>query len=290
MKLKIANLLALPLLMAGMAFADTGTDGTVVYPYASDAFKIYNEGGVDGHNGWDGQNWIPANMLTLKVSAGTSIYLTHKVSNWLNVPNIGDALTDEGYYDMGEGKYGYVIAQHVADDKVIPTTKADGKTIDIHYANGETKDITYVNPNPPYEYPSQFDSVTTKGYLLGNFYEDTEIFFVMTPVDFNTKTVVGEVNSYDPVNDPDGEKSYESILASRQINLSKYNGDHFGNVVVDFGTTPIIEGTNTSHEFVIASVAAPPPSGQPLPGMLLCGMLCFGTATAASKMRKRSSK
>ena len=253
MRIKSTNLFAMVLLTGIMSFATTES---AFYPYASSAFNIYDSAGAPI------QDWIPAQMITLNVSAGSTVYLTNYVSSWFgDMPNLGDADYAAGY-DMSANKYGYVFAQK--------DTEGNVSTLgDIHWADGSTKEITYQNPDGP-------QTRTTTGYLLDTFENDAEIFFVMTPNGY-TETV----NSYDPVNDQDDDPAVESILASRQINTV----DLAGNVRVNFGTVD-----DVGHEFVIGSEATPPTTGQPLPGMLLCGLLSLGTASAASRLRKRSRK
>ena len=225
--------------------------------------SLYDKAGAPLTAAW--QFWEPAKMITLNVKGGTTVFLTNYVSNWYgDMPNLGDDDYAAGY-DMSAGQYGYVYAQKDADGKVTPVG-------DIHYANGETIEVTYKNPTGP-------ETRTTTGYLLDNFTEDAEIFFVMTPRGYEDETN-NEVNSFGPVNDPDGPVPYESILASRQINTT----DQTAAVRVNFGTTD-----GVGHEFLIGYVAEPPSAGQPLPGALFSGLLIFGMASV-SRLRKKTRK
>ncbi len=245
-----------------MSFATEAATDSTFYPYTGSAYGIYS--GVVEKNG---QFWYPSNMITLSVSANSAVYLTNYTSSWYGeAPNLGDSDYAAGY-DMSANKYGYVYAKIDEDGKASPVG-------DVHWADGETIEVTYKNPTGP-------QTRTTTGYLLGTFKNNAEIFFVMTPNGYEET-----VNSYDPVNDPDG-LGYESILASRQVNTE----DQSVLVRVNFGT---VDGVG--HEFVVGSIALPPDgggdlvTGQPLPSMLLCGLLSLGTLTATKRLRKRSRK
>ena len=252
MKIKNLKLIAVVLLAGVLAHAE----GAAFYPYSIGGFNAY-----DG-SGSPVQNWIPAQMITLNVQAGSAVYLTNYVSAWYgDMPSLGDSGYAAGY-DMSANKYGYVYAQKDADGKAVPVGE-------VHWSDGATKDITYQNPNGP-------QTRTTTGYLLDTFYDDAEIFFVMSPNGYDET-----VNGYEPVNDTDGDPAVYSILDSRQINTV----DLAGNVRVNFGT---VDGVG--HEFVVGYEEAPPAggmSGPPLPGLMLCGLLSIGTVAAASRLRRR---
>ena len=253
------------LVVCGMVFASESN----FVQFTLDDFNTYDSAGGPT------QEWTSAQMVTLSVSAGSTVYLTNYVSQFKvslydpgKIPNLGDDTYAAGY-DMSVGAYGYMIAQKTADGKV--TT--DGI---VHPGTGETKDITYYDPNSTYT-QEQIDkglgTQTTTGYKLGTFDEDTEIFFVMTPNGYNSK-----INSYLPVNDPNNDSPVTSILASRQINTT----DLAGNIRVNFGT---VDGIG--HEFVIGYEAAPPSSsGQPLPGVLSTIVVACCSIACAKKMKK----
>ena len=247
--MKSKKLLIMLLLACGMVFA---ADSEIKQFLPSD-FNTYDSAGIPT------QDWIPAQMVTLKVKAGSTVYLSNYISTWYGeIKDLGDSTLAEGY-NMSAYKYGYVYAEMDSNGNLQPIG-------DVHYANGQTKDVTYQNPDGP-------QTKTTTGYLLGTFDQDAEIFFVMTPNGYDT-----EINSYYPVNDPDDDPPVTSILASRQINTR----DLAGNVRVNFGT---VDGVG--HEFVIGYEATPSTSGQPLPGVLLSALISMGTVTA---LRKRSRK
>ena len=257
--MKMHKFMALALVLGAAVFGHSinhGTESLDYYTYSS-----YNA--YDPITGGPVQEWIPAQMITLSVQAGSTVYLTNYVSSWYGISDLGDSNYAAGY-DMSANKYGYVFAKTNADGTVVPVGE-------VHYASGAQANVTYENPTGP-------QSVTTIGYLLDKFDEDAEIFFVMTPNGYDK-----EINSFEPVNDPDNDPPVISIIASRQVNTV----DMAGSVRVNFGTEDGI-----GHEFVVGYEATRPTplTGQPLPGMMLCGMLCLGTVSVAFKMCKRSRK
>lgn len=212
------------------------------------------------------QDWIPAQMITLNVKAGTSVYLSMYTRSWYeDMPNLGDSDYAAGY-NMSAGNYGYIYAERDSEGNVRPVGS-------IHYGNGATKDLTIQNPTGP-------QTQTLTGYYLDTFDQDAEIFLMMTPNGYDSP-----VNSYDPVNDPKNDPPYTSILASRQINTV----DAAGATRVNFGTTDLV-----GHEFTIgyeASANPPqPPSGQPLPGVLTSCLVGLAATGLAARRRKQSRK
>ena len=205
------------------------------------------------------QNWESARMITLNVEADTSVYITNYVSSWYGIPDLNDADYDAGY-DMSPERYGYIYAVRTADG-----VAAVG---DFIPSNGETVSVTYRNPDGP-------QTLTTEGYLLDTFSRDAEIFLVMTPRGYEE-----QVNSMEPVNDPNGDPAVFSVLVSRQANYL----DLANNVRVNFGLDDSI-----GHEFVLGYVDVPPSAGQPLPGMLFSGLLVFGMG-AAKRIRRTAKR
>lgn len=209
------------------------------------------------------QNWFSAEMISLKVKGGSTVYITNYISNFdkvydLDDVNYVDVAGMKPGFDMSADKYGYMVA----------TTDGNGNVTsvsDVYYGQGHTKDFTFTGPDGR--------SVTTAGYLLGTFDEDTEIFFAMTPVSNGDPATL--VDSYELVN-------VGGYLVSRQNNTV----DQLGQIRVNFGTTD-----DVGHEFVLGYTAKEDaPSGQPLPGVLATALICMGTSTIASRMRKRSRK
>lgn len=267
--MKSKKLFMMLLIVCGMVFASESN----FVQFTLDDFNTYDS------TGGPIQDWVPAQMITLNIAAGSTVYLTNYVSQFKvslydpgAIPNLGDSNYAAGY-DMSAGAYGYMVAKRGEDGKV--TT--DGT---IHWGTGEKKDITYYDPNSTYseeQIAQGLGTQTTTGYKLGTFDEDTEIFFVMTPNGYDKK-----INSYLPVNDPDNNPPVTSILASRQINTV----DLAGNIRVNFGT---VDGV--AHEFVIGSEATPStPSGQPLPGVLTSCLVALGATGIAARRRKHSKK
>ena len=267
--MKSKKLFMMLLIVCGMIFASESN----FVQFTLDDFNTYDS------TGGPIQDWVPAQMITLNIAAGSTVYLTNYVSQFKVslydpgvIPNLGDSNYEAGY-DMSAGAYGYMVAKRGEDGKV--TT--DGT---IHWGTGEKKDITYYDPNSTYteeQIAQGLGTQTTTGYKLGTFEEDTEIFFVMTPNGYDKK-----INSYLPVNDPDNNPPVTSILASRQINTV----DLAGNIRVNFGT---VDGV--AHEFVIGSEATPStPSGQPLPGVLTSCLVALGATGIAARRRKHSKK
>lgn len=126
----------------------------------------------------------------------------------------------------------------------------------LHLSKGETTQVTYSKDG---------HSVFTKGYLLDYFGEDATIYIAMTPLN-------GEDIMVDTLQEMD------SYLISRQDG----NGfatllDQADNVRINFG---IADGKG--YEFVAVS-EEPVSQGQPLPGMLVCSLLCGGMLVARKK-------
>ena len=260
MKKKLFTLL---LLVSAVVFA------LDVVQFTRSDFNVYYPSG-EWREGTS-QFWDDAQIITLNVSAGSTVYLTSKVSNWDvsiyddsdNIPNLGDSSNRYGY-NMSYNYFGYMEAVRDANGKI--TT--DGY---VHLGTTETEQITYYQPDGPY-------TQTTTGYKLGTFNKDTEILFVMTPNHYENK-----VDSYYPVNDP--EFGYNTNLQSRHVNYV----DQAGNPVVNFG---MLGNDGKANEFVLGYVAAPPepPSGQPLPGVLTSCLVGLAATGLAARRRKQSRK
>ena len=243
------KLLTLLLLMSAMVFAADYVQ------FTESDFNLYNTY----------QDWDYAQMITLNVSKGSSVYLSIYTRSWYeNLPDLGDQTYAAGY-DMSANSYGYVYAERDEQGNVRPVGP-------VHYANGDTKDVTVKNPTGP-------QTQTLTGYYLDTFDKDAEIFLVMTPNGYDTT-----VNSFSPVNDPDNEPNYISILKSRQINTY----DLLGQTRVNFGT---VDGV--AHEFIIgyeASATPPESSGQPLPGVLTSALIGLCATGIAARRRKNARK
>lgn len=185
------------------------------------------------------QKWIPAQMLSLKVAGGTSVWLSNYVRSWY------EPIADLHGNTFNMQRYGYVTKSAVEsgdyEDKIV-------------WSSGQTTDITYVNDTTPH-------TNTATGYLLDYFGEDTEVFFVATLLEADG----GEtVDSWQFVHD----LGHDTNLYSRQYNTV----DLAGNVRVNFGVGPEESG----REFVAVFSDTGPVTGQPLPGALLAGVLALG--------------
>lgn len=282
MKSKKLLVMVLVLLAGSIAFAQY-TEGVDFVQYTGKDFNTYSTS-QRITTLWSGatqdNNWSESDMITLNVKAGSTVYLTNYVSNFnlvgdSPIKDLGDSSYAEGY-NMTANHYGYVIADKGENGNLIDNGNGSYSIkpgSEIHWGTGEQIEVTYYNAD-------HTASQTTAGYKLGTFNEDTEIFFVMTPNGYNTA-----VNSYDYVDWPNGgENAVSSILQSRHVNPL----DQVGNARVNFG----IVGHENGHEFVIGSVASvePPPSGQPLPGVLSSCLIALGATGIAARRRKKSRK
>ncbi len=222
------------------------------------------------------QPWFSQEMISLKVKAGTDVYITNYVSNYYDVYDIGDSDFVDGAgkkigYDMSVGNFGYMTANLDDFGNISSVSKfIEGK--------GTVKDFSYTASNGK--------TVTTPGYLLDTFNEDTEIFFVMTPFATKEGEIIGPVDTYNLVND--AGLGVKSPLWSRQINTVDQNGT----VRVNLSVADSLSPTGLSHEFAIASLAKEdvPPSGQPLPGVLTSCLVGLCATGIAARRRKHSKK
>lgn len=211
------------------------------------------------HGKRSSQPWEEAQLITLKVGAGTNVWLTNYVDSFFAGPRIPDLHGDQ--YDMvGTHKYGYIYAD---DFQNLEATNYESL---IHWSNGETTDVTYFyDDNPEIK-------VKTTGYFLEHFNEDAEIFFVMMTLPEDGSETV---DSYQYVYD----ENHDTTLVSRQHNTV----DLAGNVRVNFGIDSYALGY-IGREFV-AVYDKPATSGQPLPGMAVCLLLAAGTIAGAKRIK-----
>ncbi len=213
------------------------------------------------------QNWLAANMVSMTVHAGTSVWLTNYISNWY-----GEVLDLDEKFDMSPGKYGYILASDFNGNTSLERSEYAENDVTIHYANGKSEDVTYFyDANPA-------TTKTTKGFFLDNFDEDTEIYLVMTSL---PEDGGNQMDTYQYVQQ-DGHDA--TALVSREYGTN----DQAKNVRINLG----YQGTQgNGHEFVAlygAKVLEPvEPKGQPLPGVLMAGILSFGSIVAGKRLRKR---
>ncbi len=258
---------------------------TSVFAVAIDAdyVQFATKSDFNDKNHWPDQTWMSSELISLHVPAGSTVYLTNYTSNFDSLYDIGDekysiynpdtGMIERPGFDMSIGKYGYLTATMDENGNVISVS-------DFHPGNGGKEVFSFTGPDGR--------TVTTPGYLLDTFNEETDIFFVMTPLSSSwisdeTETIPdATVNSYARVGRP-YEGYNQEYLQSRQLNTWDQNGTPR----VNFGTTD-----GVGHEFVIGYVASvePPPSGQPLPGVLTSCLVALGATGIAARRRKQSRK
>lgn len=258
---------------------------TSVVALAADTdFVLFSKDDFTSYNTY--QDWPTAKMITLNVKGGSTVYIANYVDSFYTdiKYDLGDADYIDPYghnvgYDMSANKYGYRYASVDGDGNTIPIG-------DIFYGDGSTKEISFTSPDGT-------KVRTTTGYLLGTFDHNAEIFLVMSPRS-NLGTEETEVNSWAPVNDPNNDPSYSSYLSSRQYNTYDLTGQtrvNFGTVEYYYDDNGVKQELLVPHEFVIGYEAkADAPSGQPLPGVMVTTLLCLGTTSVASRLRKRTNK
>lgn len=208
------------------------------------------------------QPWNSARLFTLSVKANTTVWLSNYVRSFYEpIPDLHG-----NTFNMSPMKYGYIYKNDLTS---LDLEKGTYDSL-IHWANGETNKITYTysaNPNI---------TNTATGYLLDEFKEDADIYLVMTALDIDGSETV---DTYQFVKDTE----HDTILQSRQHNTF----DLADNVRINFGI-------NNGREFVAVydstkgSNSHGGPSGQPLPGVLIAGILSFGTIFGVSKIHKCS--
>ncbi len=209
----------------------------------------------------------------LKVTDTGKVYLTNWVLDWnIDPAPLGDV------FDMTD--YGYIVKN----------SESGG----FQAGAGSIKDVTYYNDDNPNE------KVTTPGYLLGEFEKDTELFIVMTTKEEETDDFKnGKITSNEEIPDKDnipegarlaarkdGQNDENNIQSIEDMELVYADPiahqDLAGNQIVNFGLT------NGGQREFVAVLEKTPTKGQPLPGMILAGLLSLGTVAAGKKMRKRS--
>lgn len=235
-------------------------------------FNSENDFSTYSAKAWDGYDNYYRRMITVNITASpeapAKVFITNYVDH-VATNEYGDpygVVTDLGAddylkgYDMGSGKYGYVMAEIDDNGNATPILST------LKMADGTHKTVNYTYTADGREYPVQ-----TEGYYLDEFTEDAKIFLIMTPRGFDEA-----VNTYDPVS-----PTIETELLSRQLNTV----DHLNYTRVNLGLT------DGSHEFVIGYQAPTSPvTGSPLPGSLLSSLVFMGTAAFGSRFRKRSKK
>ena len=222
------------------------------------------------------QDWLGAQMISLSVKGGTSVWLSNYVNSWYDPKPIPGL--DGNVFQMGANQYGYLRKSEV--QAVGPG--ADYSNL-IHWANGASKEVTYTyDPNPNI-------TNSTTAYYLDYFGKDDEIYFVMTTLAEDG----GEtVDSFQYVNDPNSGMVFDptSTLVSR-VDGTK---DLANNIRINFGVNSATNGL-IGREFVAIGSFGDfdgnipvPPSGQPLPGALFAGLLSMGTVLLGKRLRRNN--
>ena len=210
-----------------------------------------------------------SDMITLKVSAGQSVWLTNIIDTWY-----GENPGLDEIFDMGQNRYGYFKATDSIINAEIEKSDYAANGIQVKYGNGTTTSVTFYDDSLPTR------TVTATAYLLDTFTQDTEIFLAMTPLEPGSTELV---DMYQFTTDAAHE---DTILQSRKLTSHEIPypssvPDFAGNVRVNFGTV------TGGYEFTVVFSDPIAPVGQPLPGLLVAGLLSLGTITLGSKAKKR---
>jgi len=216
-----------------------------------------------------------APIIKMHVPEKSTVWLTHIVDTWndvtLTVPDLSTV------YDMGEHKYGYIYASAIDGLDAEKSTYQDL----INWSSPENNIVTYTIDNPPEfkEGTTDLLEVKAKGYLLDSFDEATDIYLVMTPLNETE-----DVDSYQFADDGEGGHE-ETILESRKNSEL----DKASNIRVNFGIHTADEREFVAvYEKIETEDIGGGASGQPLPGLLLTGLLSLGTLAAGKRMKRRA--
>lgn len=225
------------------------------------------------------QPWLGAQMISMHVTGGNSVWLANYISSWYYPKPVADL--NGNTFQMGANQYGYLLKSELQG--VNPGTNYSNL---IHWASGKTKEITYVD-----DIPGSNTGVTNKAtaYYLDYFGKDDDIYFVMTALPADGGEVV---DSFQYVNDKTKETEMynpDTTLVSRLNNTT----DLAGNVRVNFG---LGMDNYSGREFVAVWSEGdyegnkPAPSGQPLPGVMTSAALMLGTFLAGKRLHRRRQR
>ena len=263
------------LLMTVLMLVGVATFASVQEPFKQftkdDYTSEQRQGNLDAsENTTQAGDWYTSQLISLHISAGSDVWLTHKMQSWYE----HDLDLNGKQFDMvGENRYGYIVKDDFNGD--LTREKGSYENL-IHWADGKTAEITYVyDVNPAI-------TNTLPGYFLDHFNEDTEIYLVLTTLAADG----GEtVDSYQYVA---SDNHGETTLASRTYDYK----DLAGNVVINFGVLSATEG-RVGREFVaIYNEGEVIPdgggsTGGPPPGVFFAGLLSLGTVFGASKAKRQ---
>ena len=185
-------------------------------------------------------------QIRLSVVGGTKVWLTNWVSSWESIPDLNTP-----FNMVDEEMYGYFTTEGGA----------------INWSDGSISTITYGEGTE--------HQVTTTGYLLDYFEEDTDIFLVLTPRDDEMATLDFTVDTAEAVN------ANGNLIARFDGDGAMTDYDLAGNVKINFTLA------NYGDRTFVAVFETPRPAGQPLPGTLMAGLLSMGTILVSRRMKKR---
>lgn len=223
------------------------------------------------------QPWLGAQMISMHVTGGNSVWLANYISSWYYPKPVADL--NGNTFQMGANQYGYLLKSELQG--VNPGSDYSNL---IHWSDGRTKEITYADT-------ANNNGLTNPAtaYYLDYFGEDDEIYFVMTSLPEYGGEVV---DSFQYVNDAmKAIKMYNpgTVLTSRLDNTY----DLAGNVRINFG---LGMDNYSGREFVAVWSEGdydgnkPAPSGQPLPGVMTSAALMLGTFLAGKRLHRRRQR
>lgn len=204
------------------------------------------------------QNWEPAQMITLKISAKMDVWISNYVSSWYDpkplLPLNGNV------YDMDAG-YGIVQTNSTGTVEHVSGNGGDNLTSTVTYFHDANPSITN----------------STEAYFLGSFNAGDEIGIWLTTL---AQDGGEQVDTQQYVQDAD----HNTTLVSR---IDDYV-DLAGNVRINFGINSPVDGL-IAREWVAVGVIddEPVPMGAPLPGVMMSCLVGIGGFFMARKKTKR---
>lgn len=277
------------LLMTVLMLVGVATFAGVVEPFKQFEQNDY----IDYYR--NDQHWISAEVFTLKVKAGSSVWLSNFCDDFNSpIPDLHNNV-----FDMSAGRYGYIFKN---DLDSLSLKKSEYSPDKINWSNGAKTTITYISGNDQNNANDPTLSESATAYFLDNFKEEAEIYLVMT-------TRLADVGVGNDAKEQEAVDTYQHVSTGDTLLLSRQhnNKDNAGNVRVTFGidstslTGLSAEGeitVQTGREFVavysgpftdgqIHEYIAGGSTGGPLPGVFFAGLLSLGTVFGASKAKRQ---